>query len=259
MGADKEYSSAILLQRVENPKFLSNLEELEKFKEAEFPGSFSFSLSFSHGDIALFGLIDNNQPESPIVDIKFVASDADEKLAFVDVLLELCLNKNEQSLSTLGFREIESYLRDYNHIPGLPNRGTSFVPYFEKIKEALGKAIIESRGHRSGEPSSPTLSDDYKPGDKLCIEEFGAGPFLDLTIQKKSQVLNQVLAKYVRPFLHRDRGDIECLFIDGPMVVVNYLGVCAHCTKSLTTTMDYIQKVLRIELDQPEILVVTDS
>lgn len=254
-----ESSSKLLAERSLNPKYHSTKEELILFVNAELPGYFTASVEISGLQFDVFGIIDKNEPEAPITDLKFVYDGGDEKVGFIDVMVQMCINKNEQTLGFLSFREVESYLRDANHISSLPGNGASYFPIFQKTIEALKESIVKSRGHRSGEPTSPTIADDYKPSDPPLFNPEVQGSFEEQTVQNKNFILNNVMSKHIRPFLFRDNGDIEVLFIDGTMIVVNYIGACAHCTKSLTTTMDYIQTVLRMELKQPDILVVTDS
>ena len=253
------HSSKLLAQRSNEPSYLSSEEELSLFVEAELPGHFEAIVEYNDLAFAIFGIIDKNQPECPVTDLKFVSKQIGEKLGFIDVTLEMCIDKNEQTLGFLSFREIESFLRDENQTPSLPDKGITYYPLFQKIIAALKDSIVKSRGHRTGEPASPTIADDYQASNPPLYNKEQNGLFSEQSIRDQNVALNQVMAKHIRPFLYRDNGDIEVLFIDGAMVVVNYLGACAHCTKSLTTTMDYIQTVLRLELLQPDLLVVTDS
>jgi len=256
---DKKFSSKLFDERVLNPLFLSSTEELHHFIEAEKPGCFHSEVKVGSWSFVVFGLLDKNQPESPIIDLKFVSELSKEKTGFIDVLLEFCLNKNEQTLKFLKFREVENFLRDSNIVPSLPDNGIQYYPLFEKTITTLQRVFTESRGYRAGVALSPTIADDYVASNPLIFDSSLHGSFLELSIQEQSHFLNQVFAKHIRPFLYRDRGDVEILFIDGNMIVINYLGACAQCTKSLTSTMDYIQTVLRLELSEPTLLLITDS
>ena len=256
-----EYSQQ-LLERFEHPRFSSTVEERDAFLQKDRTGQFSVDIRFSKtNEMTLFGQIDKNQPESPILNMKYWASLKDERTGFLDALVQMCIGQNDQSLEQVSFKKIEGSLRDKEEVSAIPEgRVMSFVTLFVKVMGDLKKTIESSRGRQApGQKISPTIEEDYRPlADPLFVSDK-EGPFVSLAVDRQHYFINKIIEHYIRPFLYRDHGDIECLFIDGSMIVVEYKGACAQCSKSLTSTMGYIQGVFRKELSDSSILVVTDS
>lgn len=249
-----------LNDRINDPQYLTDSVEFRAFTQEGRPGAISCEIDMGQGqEVKLFGLIDQNQPECPITDLKFCTNMKGAQKGVLDVLVQLCIGKHEQNLDKITVREVDYFLRDSNDVSAIEGGFAPFFPIFTRILTSIKDSISQSRGRRVGGTASPTISDDYRPAEKTVLDLEVHGKFEDTTVQNQLLLVNQVFDKYVRPFLYRDYGDIECVFIDGTMVVVQYLGACVDCSKALTSTMDYIQQVLRKELCDHGILVVTDS
>ena len=66
-----------------------------------------------------------------------------------------------------------------------------------------------------------------------------------LTNLQRIQLIQDVIAREIRPALRRDQGDIELVDIDGPRVIIAFRGMCAGCQSAELTRRDFIEAKLR--------------
>lgn len=259
MEKNLEVSNRIL-ERLKRPLFFASKEELGSLEEGR-ELAFSFVVNDPFVGVATFkGRVDGQVPEMPILELKYSTDITGPVLAFIDTLVEFAIGRHEMNISLLSVREVESFLRDFNNVPAYAQGMTALSVFFQRFVQELKKALSGTLGQRPvGVQISPTLEEDYDTSGPLLYQSETEGPYNDNTMARKYAVVNQIFTRHIRPALFRDRGDIELLFLDDVMVVINYLGACQQCSKSLTTTMDFIQNVLRRELQDNRILVVTDS
>lgn len=69
--------------------------------------------------------------------------------------------------------------------------------------------------------------------------------------------INQVLDAQIRPALAGDGGGLEVVTLEGKTLVIRYQGACGSCPSSITGTLQAIQNLLRVEVDED--LVVTPA
>ncbi len=75
-----------------------------------------------------------------------------------------------------------------------------------------------------------------------------------LTNIQKIKLIEETLAREIKPALKKDGGDIELVDVDGNNVLVKLQGTCATCSASQITLKHYVESKLR-ELVTPELLV----
>lgn len=78
-------------------------------------------------------------------------------------------------------------------------------------------------------------------------------PFRNKISEKKLEVLNDALARYIKPMLQKDGGDIVLVdFIDGeiPELRLCYMGNCAGCSLASTTTYQMIKQTFENVIDK---------
>ena len=75
-----------------------------------------------------------------------------------------------------------------------------------------------------------------------------------LTNIQKIKLIEETLAREIKPALKKDGGDIELVDVDGNNVLVKLQGTCATCSASQITLKHYVESKLR-ELVAPELLV----
>jgi NifU-like protein len=71
-----------------------------------------------------------------------------------------------------------------------------------------------------------------------------------LTNLQKMQMIQDVIEKKIRPYLHHDGGNIELVDIVGNKIYVNLIGTCAVCPASGRTLKNYVEKMLKEEVSE---------
>jgi NifU-like protein len=71
-----------------------------------------------------------------------------------------------------------------------------------------------------------------------------------LTNIQKMKLIQDVIDKKIRPYLHHDGGNIELVEIIGNKVYVNLMGTCAVCPASGRTLKNYVEKIMKEEVSE---------
>ena len=100
--------------------------------------------------------------------------------------------------------------------------------------------------------------EDYKPSGTPYYSNQEIF-FVDLDVSEQKPIVEAVLSQFIRPFLIKDGGDVQCVHVSRDLIVIQYLGSCTDCSHSLTGTMDFMIKVLRAELSSPGLMIMSDS
>lgn len=91
------------------------------------------------------------------------------------------------------------------------------------------------------------------------VEERKASPAVSelprkMTNLQKMKLIEEVVAREIRPALQRDKGDVELVDVDGDKVMIAFRGMCAGCQSSDFTRHNFIEAKLR-EFVSPSIIV----
>jgi len=254
-----EGNSKKLSAKINAPLFRVSKQERDLFLSEKRGQSFSCGVKLTDGqDIVLFGLIDKTQLPPQFLAIQYTSTLSDARLGFLDAMVELLQSAQFTRFDSLSLREMENYLRDNNASPAFSGAGNFFIPIFAEVKNAL-KSQLDLRPQESAVKSSPSLSHDYKPSMPAIFSPSATKSFRNLNQMDKFKIMHKIFAQYISPALARDAGDAEIVFVDDALVAINYLGACATCQYSLTTTMSYIQRVIQLETHDPHFQVMTDS
>ncbi|NIA07411.1 MAG: Fe-S cluster assembly protein NifU [Actinobacteria bacterium] len=71
-----------------------------------------------------------------------------------------------------------------------------------------------------------------------------------LTNIKRIQLVQEIIARQIRPALQRDGGDIELVDIEGTRVIVALRGMCSQCPAAGVTLEQWVQAKLREFVDE---------
>ena len=71
-----------------------------------------------------------------------------------------------------------------------------------------------------------------------------------LTNIKRMQLVQEIIARQIRPALQRDGGDIELVDIEGARVLVALRGMCSQCPAAGVTLEQWVQAKLREFVDE---------
>ena len=246
-------------KRYNQPIFRESFEERELFLNEDLSGAFSISLDDSkhYEPIHIFGLVDRNVVPPIFRALKYSTHESGEKLAFLDTFVELSYDADARRIQDISGREIESFLRDGTGGAAFSSQH-QLIPLLDSLKKKLQEAL-EGKGPRAaGDRVSPTISEHYTPSDPPLFSS-DVGAYVDLSFEQKMNLVQEIIQKYIAAPLHEDGGSVSPVFVDGSLIVVEYLGACAQCLKSQTSTMDFIQRVLQLETKEDQLRVITDS
>lgn len=259
---DLELCSQKVKERATIPKFVGSEKDCEDFMQKKDHFFCHFHFPNSNGEITVYGLLATEGQNQIIKEAKYFTNVQGAALAFIDALVELSHKRDSHSLPLLRLKEIEAFLRTKNSEPSFPDEGIKLLRYYEIIgalKYSISKKnAFATNGEALDDKKSPTL-EEYRPFSRFLFDRVQMGEFLELNNDLKIQIVNDVLNCHVRPLLQRDGGDVECVHVMDNLVVVIFHGSCGTCGMSLTTTMDFIKRVLRTELHDSRIDIITDS
>lgn len=248
-----------LLDRINNPKFLESEEERQLFINEQKVGTFEKKLDACkhYDEICIFGLVDSSVTPAKFTGIKYTTNLSGEKLALLDTLVDLSYDADHVRMRGISLREIDSFLRDDNTRETFSSSNT-LIPLFEELKKILSECLEGDRPRSSDERRSPDINKDYIPEGRI-FDPSVEGNFQDVDANRKLEVLDQIVQKYIEPHLRLDGGGVEVVFADDFLAVIEYRGACTSCNKSLTSTMDYIQRVFQLETMHGSLRIITDS
>lgn len=241
-----------------SPKHKVTVEIREEIKAERNSFYCEYEFANSNGKIEMFGVFGEDRNHHPIKTIKYLTNVEGAALGVIDAIVELCHKRNAQGLSAFTMREVESYLRDRNDLESLPNAGASFYRYFQMVPYLQSKIFKSSGVVANKVKKSPQIS-DYDSKSVFLFDPEKMGPYTSWSKEYQYQIVANILATHVSSQLQKDGGDVECVHLMDNIIVINFLGNCGTCGMSLTSTLDFIKKVLRAELDDESIEVMSDS
>ncbi|OFZ17426.1 MAG: hypothetical protein A2X86_02910 [Bdellovibrionales bacterium GWA2_49_15] len=237
-----------------NPSFLKSYSDRESFFKNADDRSFAYvyEVPKTLGIIELFGQVVAHK----VIEIHYITNISGVSLAFLDTLIEFIKDKSFEQLKLLSPREVENYLRDDNATAAFTDETKSIQSIFGLVP-LLEKYLIERFGNTK-KLSSPDLNLYSNTGAPL-LNVSERGRFLELPLIEQMAVIDQVMERFISPALQKDDGDVECVQVSSNWIIVAFQGSCESCGMSHTSTLNFITKILRRELCEPSLLVITDS
>ena len=128
------------------------------------------------------------------------------------------------------------------------------------VKEHGLKTVEEVTNYtKAGGACGKCVKDIKKILDKINSPAgslSGENSHKPLTNIQKMKLIEEVIAKEIRPLLQKDKGDIELIDIAGSLVTVRLKGVCSNCPGSGRTIKNTVEFKLREKVD-PTLVVET--
>lgn len=157
--------------------------------------------------------------------------------AFLEGMSVLTTSKNRISLAKLAPREIESYLRDQNHLPALFSPEEKNLPTWCTQIMAVIPLIIEEMLLLEGETSD--ISFDVSLVPPL---------FKGLSLPEKLLVIENFFNQKLRPGLKQDGGNVVIKAIEEEnnlaKIYLHFEGQCQECPSSKKGTWQFIENYL---------------
>jgi len=185
--------------------------------------------------ICLYWLVDRE--EGKILDAKFQAWGQSALIGAAEAVSALVIGKNYDQARRITADLLDKELRDRPDHPAFP---PETYPHLNLVIEAVDRAA-EQCG------DLPLPSAYVAPPAPTAAGEASEYPgFVELSLEKKLAVIEQVLDSDVRPYIALDAGGVSVLnLLEGKEVVISYSGACTSCYSSVGATLSYIQQTLQ--------------
>jgi len=199
--------------------------------------------------IRLFLLIDPD--DGIIVDARFQVYGQSALIGAAEVACELMVGKNYDQAHRITTELMDKQVRDRPDVPAFPKETS---PHLNLILGAIDQATEQCM-------DIPLAANYVAPPAPMDIGEVleGGYPGWDTLSQgQRMDLIEQIIARDVRPYIELDAGGIKLLdLINGNEVRIAYQGSCTSCFSATGTTLSYIQQVLRGKV-HPSLVVVPD-
>jgi NifU-like protein len=206
--------------------------------------------SFEEGNlVCLYWIVDPD--DGIIVDARFQTYGQSALIGAAEVACELLVGKNYDQARRIGADLIDKQVRDRSDEPAFPNET------FPHINLVLG-AIDNAAEQCIHLPLPAAYVAPPAPMDIGEVLEGGYPGWETLSYKQKLILIEEVIARDIRPYIELDAGGINVLdLINDKEVLIAYQGSCTSCFSATGTTLSYIQQVLRGKV-HPSLVVVPD-
>jgi len=199
--------------------------------------------------IVLYWLVDKE--DGVIIDARFQLFGPSALIAAGEAACELVIGKNYDQARRITADFIDSHLRDKGAAVAFPEEAYSCL---NQVVDAIDQAATACVG-------IPLAAQYVAPpviGHDIEIVDGGYPGFQALTLKQKIAVVEEVIAKEVRPYIELDAGGVEVINImNDNEVIISYSGACTSCHSSTGATLSYIQQILRAKV-HPDLIVTPD-
>lgn len=202
-------------------------------------------------DIQLTLLFD--ETDGVVSDLKYFGKAPIALLAALELFSELCLRKNHDQLRRITAQIIEKKL-----IEAVPKQD-SLPSYLQ----TWVNPILETLDHLINQVTDLPLPTSYvAPPEEmqqmLDSETFVYENWIELPVEQKLLILEEVIAKDVRPYVALDQGNVKPKEMSSDFeLIVEYEGSCTTCYSSTGATLAAIQEILRRKV-HPDLIVTPD-
>jgi len=187
------------------------------------------------GMLCFYWLVD--EADGIIADAKFQAFGPPALVAAAEIASELVLRKNYDQASRITADLLDQHVRDSKDVPAFPKEAFT---YLNQVMSAIDRAVYQCL--------DIPFAADY---DNTPIEyDFGEIPggipgWVDFTVEHKRKIIEEVVAKEIRPYVELDAGGVKIIDMKGNEVMIAYEGSCTTCHSSTGSTLTAIQKILK--------------
>lgn len=199
--------------------------------------------------ISFYWLVDPD--DGVIVDARFQLYGQSALIGAAEAACELMVGKNYDQARRISTELIDKQVRDRPDVPAFPKETS---PHLNLVLEAIDKAAEQCLDI----PLAPNYVAPPAPRDIGEILEGGYPGWENLTKGQKVALIEEIIARDIRPYIELDAGGIQVLdLINGNELSIAYQGSCTSCFSATGTTLSYIQQVLRGKV-HPSLVVVPD-
>jgi NifU-like protein len=199
--------------------------------------------------VHLYWLIDPD--DGIIVDARFQVYGQSALIGAAEIACELIIGKNYDQARRISTELIDKQVRNRPDTPAFPKET---FPHLNLVLGAMDNAADQCM-------DIPLAANYVAPPAPMDIGEILAGGYPGwekLSQEQKIALIEEIIARDIRPYIELDAGGIQVLdLINGNEVLIAYQGSCTSCFSATGTTLSYIQQVLRGKV-HPSLVVVPD-
>jgi Fe-S cluster assembly protein NifU len=164
--------------------------------------------------------------------------------------------------SVMGKQALEKAIENYKGVPATETGAKIICECFGVTDKEIEQAIRENNLSTVEEVTNYTKAgggcggchDDIQEIIDRVKSEPKSGGKQKLTNIQKIRMIEETLAREIRPSLKNDGGDIELIDVIGNRVIVATRGTCATCKASDITLKNFVEHRLR-ELVSPDLTI----
>jgi NifU-like protein len=198
--------------------------------------------------VCLYWLVDPD--DGMIVDARFQMYGQSALIGAAEIACELSIGKNYDQARRIGAELIDKQVRDRPDEPAFPKEAS---PHLNLVLGAMDNAAETC----ADLPLPAAYVAPPAPLDIGEILEGGYPGWESLSQVQKISLIEEIIARDVRPYIELDAGGIKILDLINNEVHIAYQGSCTTCFSATGTTLSYIQQVLRGKV-HPSLIVVPD-
>lgn len=199
--------------------------------------------------IRLYWLIDPD--DGIIVDARFQVYGQSALIGAAEIACEMVIGKNYDQARRISAELIDKQVRDRADVSAFPKETS---PHLNLVLGAMDHAADQCM-------DIPLASNYVAPPAPMDIGEIleGGYPGWDtLSKEQKIALIEEIIARDIRPYIELDAGGIQILdLVNNNEVLITYQGSCTSCFSATGTTLSYIQQVLKGKV-HPSLVVIPD-
>lgn len=194
--------------------------------------------------IQIFLLVD--ETDGVIADGCYQAFGPPWLIAIIETLIELALRKNYVQASRLNEEMIDRQLRERIDKVALVETSRS-----------LAQAVLQAFFQALKLCSDIPIHQEVTPVEQVDDQSAEYLHFLQLQEEEKYRIVEEVIARDIRPYVQLDEGNVIIKNIAGYQIKIAYQGSCTSCFSATGSTLHAIEQVLRKKIN-PHLNVVPD-
>lgn len=198
--------------------------------------------------VRFFWLVDRD--DGIIVDAKYQVFGQSALIGAAEIAAELLIGKNYDQARRITAVLIDQQARDKANAEAFP---PETIPHLNLVLAAIQQAADQCMDL----PLPQSYTTTPKAIDIGEVNPDGYPGWLEMSIDQKVGVIEQVLNQDIRPYIALDAGGVEIIKLVGLELHIKYQGSCTTCYSSIGTTLSYIQQVLRAKVN-PALVVTPD-
>lgn len=199
--------------------------------------------------VYLYWLVDKD--DGIIVDARYQVFGPAVLIGVADTSCDLLVGKNYDQASRITADLIDRHVRDRADDQAFPREAYS---YLNLILEAIEHAVEKC----TDIPFIASYSAPPVPTEIQGVLENGYPGWLEMPLQQKIALIEDVLDKEIRPYIALDAGGVEVIrLVNDRELFIKYQGSCTSCYSSIGATLSAIQSMIRAKV-HPSIVVIPE-